>query len=327
MTGISGSSGSINLRPDLESFYELNVEMERESFIGDKVLPIMDVSLQADNPGKIPVEQLLTVGTTNRASGSGYGRGNWKFERWTYVTEEHGWEEPVDERDQNRYANLFDAETIALLRAQGVVARNYEARVAAAVFNSTTWTGASKTTAIVNEWDDFTNATPITDVEAAVQKVYDGSGLKANALVVNWKVFRNLRNCDQLLERIQSSGAGDRTLAKDVTAAKLAEAFDLEYVLVAGASKNSATEGQAASISQIWSSEYAMVCRISNSADMRDPCIGRTFHWTGDGSRRFGMVEDYLEPQTRSKIIRCRFETDEVIMYPEAGHLLSNITT
>lgn len=327
MPGISGSSGSVNLRPDLESFYELSLEMEREGFVGDQVLPIVDVSLQADNPGKIPVEQLLAVGNTERASGSGYNRGNWKFERWTYATQEHGWEEPVDERDQNRYASLFDAEMIATMRAQGIIARNFESRVAAAIFNATTFTGASLTTSITHEWDDATNAVPITDVEAAVQKVYDNSGLKANALIINWKVFRNLRNCDQVLERIQSSGAGDRTLASDVTAAKLAEVFDLKRVIVAGASKNGAAEGQAASISQIWSNEYAMVCRVSDSADMRDPCIGRTFHWTGDGSRRMGLVEDYDEPQTRSKIIRCRFETDEVVMYPQAGHLLSNITT
>lgn len=323
----SSTAATVNLRPDLGSFFEFDVEMEKQGFVGNKVLPIVNVSLQADNPGKIPVEQLLQVGNTARASGSGYARGQWKFERFTYATEEHGWEEPVDDRDKQRYANMFDAEAIATLRAQSIIARNYETRVASAVYNTTTWNGASLTTAITHEWDDATNAVPLTDVEAAVQKVYTNSGLKANALVINWQVFRNLRNCDQVVERIQSAGAGDRTLSKDVTAQMLATAFDLEYVIVAGASKNSATEGQAASIAQIWSGEYAMVCRISNSMDMRDPCVGRTFHWTGDGSALEGAVETYRDEVVRSDIIRCRFESDEVIMYPQAGHLLSNITT
>lgn len=323
----SSTAATVNLRPDLGSFFEFDVEMEKEGFVGNKVLPIVNVSLQADNPGKIPVEQLLQVGNTARASGSGYNRGQWNFERFTYATEEHGWEEPVDDRDKQRYANLFDAEAIATLRAQSIIARNYEVRVASAIYNTSTWTGASLTTAITNEWDDFVNAVPLTDVEAAVQKIYDGSGLKANALVVNWKVFRNLRNCAQVIDRIQSSGAGDRTLSSDVTAQMLAQAFDLDYVIVAGASRNSATEGQAATISQIWSGEYAMVCRISDSIDMRDPCIGRTFHWTGDGSALDGVIETYRDETVRSDIVRCRFETDEVVMYPQAGHLLSNITT
>lgn len=323
----SSTAATVNLRPDLGSFFEFDVELEKEGFVGNKVLPIVNVSLQADNPGKIPVEQLLQVGSTARASGSGYSRGQWKFERFTYATEEHGWEEPVDDRDKQRYSNLFDAEAIATLRAQSIIARNYETRVASAIYNTSTWTGSSLTTAITNEWDDFTNAVPLTDVEAAVQKIYDGSGLKANALVINWKVFRNLRNCDQVIERIQSQGAGDRTLATDVTAQMLATAFDLDYVIVAGASKNSATQGQTASISQIWSGEYAMVCRVSDSMDMRDPCIGRTFHWTGDGSALDGVIETYRDETVRSDIVRCRFETDEVVMYPQAGHLLSNITT
>jgi hypothetical protein len=29
----------------------------------------------------------------------------------------------------------------------------------------------------------------------------------------------------------------------------------------------------------------------------------------------------------RARIIRVRHDTDEVIMYPQAGHLLSNITS
>jgi hypothetical protein len=311
----------------LGSFFEFDLEMEKQGFVGNRVFPIVNVSLQADNPGKIPLEQLLFNANTARASGSGYGRGNWKFERYQYATEEHGWEEPVDDRDKQRYSNLFDAEAIATLRAQSIIARNYETRVASAVYAPSVWNGASLTTAITHEWDDFTNAVPLTDVESAVQKVYTASGLKANALVVNWQVFRNLRNCDQVIERIQSQGAGDRTLASDVTAQMLATAFDLEMVIVAGASKNSANEGQSASVAQIWSGEYAMVCRISDSIDMRDPCIGRTFHWTGDGSALDGAIETYRDETVRSDIVRCRFETDEVVMYPQAGHLLSNITT
>ena len=232
----------------------------------------------------------------------------------------------MDDRDAVRYGELFQAEAVATMRAQSLIARNYEKRVADIIYNTSTWTGSSLTTAVTNEWDDLTNATPITDVEAAVQKVYDGSGLKPNALVVNWKVFRNLRNCDQIIDRINSAGAGDASKASDVTTAMLAQVFDLDKVIVAGASLNSANEGQSASVSQIWSSEYAMVCRVSDSLDMRDPCIGRTFHWTADGSAIDGAIESYRDETVRSDVIRCRFETDEVVMYPQAGHLLSNIT-
>lgn len=195
------------------------------------------------------------------------------------------------------------------------------------MFNSTTWNGASLTTGITHEWDDATNAVPITDVEAAVNKIYDNSGLWANALIINRKVFRNLRNCDSVIDRINSAGAGNPSKARDVTVEMLKAVFDLDYIFVAGSSKNSAAEGQTASPAQIWSDEYAMVCRVATTNDMQEPCIGRTFHWSEDGSQIGGAIEEYEDPRVRGRIVRVRHETDEVIMYPQAGHLLSNVTT
>jgi hypothetical protein len=288
---------------------------------------VIDVMSQAGNFGKIPIEQLLQQRDTKRAPGSGYARGNWTFEPATYATEEHGAEEPVDDRESKMYADYFQAEQISTMRAFSAVLRNAEQRVADAVFNTTTWTGASLTTAITHEWDDATNCVPLTDVEAAVQKIYDNSGLWANALVINRKVFRNLRNSAQVIDRIESNGAGNAAKASDITAQMLAAAFDLDYIIVAGTSKNGAKEGQAASPSQIWSGEYAMICRVSTSADMRDPCIGRTFHWAQDGSSIGGTVESYRDERVRGDVIRVRHDVDELVLYPQAGHLLSNITT
>lgn len=321
------TSSLATLRSDLAEYMEFDLESERQGYVALKVLPVVEVGLQADNPGKVPLEALLFDADTSRNSGSGYNRGSYKFETYTYATKENGWEEPIDARDEKRYRKLLDVERIAYARAAGVVARKQEMRAASLIFNTTTWTGGSLTTAIANEWDDAVNATPIADVEAAVKKVYEGSGLWANALVVNRQVFRNLRNCDSIIERINSQGAGSPSKPTDITEQMLAQVFDLDYIIVAGASKNSAAEGQSATPAQIWSGEYAMVCRVATGADMREPCVGRTFHWSEDGSNIGGTVEQYYEEQSRSNIIRVRHETDEVVMYPEAGHLLSNITT
>ncbi len=323
----SPTSSLATQRPDLATFLEFDLESEKAGYIATQVFPVIDVQSQAGNFGKIPIEQLLQQRDTKRAPGSGYARGNWTFEPATYATEEHGAEEPVDDREAKMYAEYFQAEQISTMRAFSAVLRNAEQRVADAVFNTTTWTGASLTTAITNEWDDATNAVPLTDVEAAVQKIYDNSGLWANALVINRKVFRNLRNVAQVIDRIESNGAGNASKATDITVQMLAAAFDLDYIIVAGTSKNGAKEGQAASPTQIWSGEYAMVCKISTSSDMRDACIGRTFHWSQDGSSIGGTVESYRDERVRGDVIRVRHDVDELVLYPQAGHLLSNITT
>lgn len=315
------------LRPDLAAFFEFDLEMERNGYVATKVLPVIETGLQSDNPGKVPLESLLFDADTSRASGSDYNRGNWTFDKFQYATSENGWEEPIDERDEKRYREILQVDLVAFARATSVIMRNQEKRVADLLFNTTTWNGASLTTSVSNEWDDSDNATPIDDVEGAVKKVYEGSGLWANALVINRQVFRNLRNCKQIIDRINSAGAGNASKPSDITAAMLAQCFDLDHVIVAGASKNSANEGQSGTPAQIWSGEYASVARIATTGDMREPCVGRTFHWSGDGSSIGGTVEEYYWERSRSRIIRVRHETDEVIMYPQAAHLLSNITT
>lgn len=323
----SPSTSLATLRPDLATFLEFDLESEKAGYVATEVFPVVDVMSQAGVFGKIPIEQLLQQRDTKRAPGSGYARGNFNFTTGSYATEEHGDEEVVDDREAKMYAEYFVAEQIATMRAFSAVLRNAEQRVADAVFNSTTWTGASLTTAITHEWDDAANAVPITDVEAAVGKIYDGSGLWANALVINRKVFRNLRNCASVIDRINSDGAGNPSKPSDVTVDMLKAVFDLEHIIVAGTSKNSAIEGQAATPVQIWSGEYAMVCKVATSSDMREPCIGRTFHWADDGSSIGGTVETYREEAVRGEVVRVRHDVDELVLYAEAGHLLSNITT
>lgn len=321
------TSALTTLRPDLASFLEYDLESDRLGYVASKVFPVVEVASQAGVFGVIPVEQLLQQRTTARAPGSGYSRGNFTFTTSSFACEEHGAEEPVDDRQAKMYREYFDAEQVATLRAFSAVLRNAERRVADAVFNTTTWTGAALTTGITHEWDDATNCVPITDVNAARNKVYDGSGLWANALIINKKVFHNLRRSSQVIDAIESAGAGDASKQSDITADLLARVFDLDYVIVAGASRNSAAEGAAATPAQIWSDEYAMVCRIATSADMAEPCIGRMFHWSEDGSSPGGTVESYRDEIVRANIIRVRHDVDEVVLYPQAGHLLSNITT
>ena len=316
------SSALTQLRPDLGSLMEFDVQASRMGFIGLNVLPVINVGVQAGSFGKITIESLLQQRDTDRAPGAGYNRSDFQFTTDSFATKEHGAEEPVDDREAAMYANYFDQEAMAAVRARDIVLRNFEVRVSAAVFNATTWTPTSLT----NEWDDATNATPITDIEAAIVRGRT-NGVMLDTLVVSWSSFRNLRNCDQVISRIQSAGAGDRTEPSDITAAKLAQVFDLRQVLVGDAQKQTAAEGQTSSLGDVWSNEYAAVCKVAQTSDIREPAVGRTFHYTEDGSDIGGVMESYRDETVRSDIIRARMDTQEKIVYTEALELLDNVTT
>lgn len=320
----SPSSSLATLRPDLGSMFEFDLEMDRRGFIATRVAPVLEVSKQAGVFGKIPVEQLLETASTNRAPGSNYSRGNWKFTTASFATEEHGREEVVDRRESSMYREYVDAEMVATARATDAVLRNAEIRMAAMIFNATTFT--SFTTAVSTEWSNASSGSPITDVKTACESVWSQCGLWPNALVVTRHVFRNLRVSAAVIAAIASSGAGDKASQGRVTEQQLAEVFDLPYIIVAGGTKNTANKGQTAVFDKIWDDEYAMVCRIAETNDVSEPCLARTFHWGEDGSNIGGTIESYYEEAVRGDVIRCRHDVDEILMYTECGHLLSNIT-
>lgn len=318
------SESLATLRPDLGgSMEEFDLSADRAGFIGNRVLPVIEADKPSGTFGIIPIEQFLKTPDTRRASRSGYPRGKWTFEDDTYQTAEYGFEEPVDDRDTQFYGDYFDAEMIAAELARDTVLRAHEIRAAAAVFNATTWTP----TAVTNEWDDYANAVPLDDVETEIQAFYMACGLWPNAMVINRIVFRNLRNCEQVIDKIASQGAGNATKPSDITAQMLAQVFDLDEIIVAGSAKNGANEGATLDIDNIWSSEYAAITRVAKTSNIKEPCLGRTIHWGADGSQIGTVMETYRDETVRANIVRARHEVHQKIMYTRMNRLLSNITT
>lgn len=320
-------SGTLaTLRPELgASLMVFDLAMSQKGFIAPKVIPVLDVDKQAGPYGKIKIESLLQSRNTTRTSRGGYARQNWEFTTDFYATIEYGAEEKVDDRDKNLYGSYFVAEQLAAARARDAVLRAYESRAASALFNTTTWTGASLTAAVTTPWSTFATATPIADVTTGKKKVYDNIGLVPNSVIINYHVYLNLQQNADLISRIKFSGLQDPN-TDSITTQAIAQAFGVKQVLVAGAQTNSANEGQAAILAPLWSDAFAMVCYIAETNDIQEPCVGRTFHWGGDGSSVGGTMETYRDEQVRADIVRCRQDLTEKVIVPQAGFLLSNIT-
>ena len=316
-----------SLRPELAgALEEINLAAQRAGYIGLEVLPTFDVAKQSGKFGKVSLEQLLQIKDTSRKPGGPYKRGEWEFTEDSFTTEEKGWEEPVDERESALYTDFVDAEMVAAARAQHFVLQNLEIDIAAMVFNTTTFaSGNSNASAVSNAWSSSANATPFDDVDTAVRGVWNNTGLVPNAVILNWFKLRHLINTAQFRDRVASSGAGSSTMAGSVTLQQVANFFDVEKVIVAGGAKNTANEAQSRTIAHLWDTDKVMVAKLATGNDIREPGLGRTFHWTGDGSAIDGRVESYPEPQTRSEIIRRRFEVGSKLIYPNCGYLLTSV--
>lgn len=321
----SPSAALKTLRPDLATFIELPLMAATQGLIADQVLRRIRTMVQSGQFGKIKLEELIKTRDTRRAPGAGYQRGHERFEPVDYTSVEDGWEEPVDDRERAMYASFFDADLRAAQRAALVVLLEREKRVADLVFNTTTWTGASLTTAVSNKWDVAASGTPAADVKAAKIKVADGTGLWPNAVVMDRRVFIEARETDEVRDRIASSGAGSATKAADITPVMLAQVFDVDFVIVAGMHKDTADEGQSRSVSPVWDKTMVQVCRVALTEDNQEACVGRIISWDAEGAGLDGMVEQYRDETVRSDIHRFRTDTDELVLYKELGHLLTSV--
>lgn len=321
----TGSLGT--LRPDLNGALEEFDIASQEGFIAEAVLPSLDVALQSDTIPKLTVAELLREGNPPyRAAGAGYPRDVERFGSDTYTTVESGYEEVVDQRDKNRYKHMFDAELAAAKRARRKLLMNREKIAAALVFNTTTWTGSALTTAVGTPWSTVASATPLTDITAALIKIYNNSGLKGDTLIIAYATFLNLRNCAQMLDRLKYNGLTGVKPA-DITADILAQALGVKRVLVAAQPRLTSNEGATAAIASVWGATMAMVCKTiqPGDTDIKSPGLGRTFHWTEDGSLIDGAIESYEDKSIRADVIRARHDIHQKILMVTAGHLLTSV--
>lgn len=310
-------------RPDLGSYVMEFMEFAGLGFIGLQIMPILRRATQAGTFPVIPKEVMLALEDVDRAPRGAYGRSDWDYERGLYACTEKGWEEVIDDSERaamDEEAGGGVAEFIATEKCMKTILRRQEYRVASKLFNASNFTA----NAVTNEWDDAGNATPITDVADAVSAFRTQCGMLPDALVINWKVFNNLRQCDQIVNRLKYTFPGI-DIAR-MTSAQLAAAMNVPQVMVGGAIYNANGKGLAASISDIWDDEYAALVKISNSPDVTEPCVGRTFMWTEDSPAN-PVVESYRENQVRGDIIRVRHTVDERLIqsFNDSGTVVSDV--
>lgn len=318
MTNYSGTYATPRL--DLgEAFWEYNQDNASVKNIGTDVLGTFNSSVKAGTFSKIRREGILRDDAKTRASKSAYARGSHDAEDQAFSCVEYGYEEVVDDSEKNLYASDFDAEMASLIIAAGKIERAQEIRTAAAVFNTTTWTGSSLFTDAGNSAAWSTASTDIiTDVVNAKEKVRSGSGEQADTLIVGAATFSNMLKNTGI--RNQFPGASIITMA--MIEQQLAAIFGLSKLLVGEAVKNTAIEGQAAVVADVWDVQYAMVAKTcSTGSSLSSPCIGRSVLWTEDSPTNL-VVESYREEQSRGEVIRARQNVDELIIDASFGHLI-----
>lgn len=309
------------LRPMLaDTCSEYAAGLENQ-FMGLEILP---PSLEGDDKGtfaRLVIENVTNgTGSGRRAPGAGYERTDSTFEETTFTTKEYGLEETLDDSEAKRYETYLDAEREISNIVTYKLMRLHEKRVAAKVFNATTFSGY--TGAVSDEWSGATS-TPYQNVQDAIltlkRQIGGVLGNSELCLAMSEKVFRNVVKTTEIQGKILGGDGSsvDKVSGYDmIGAARLASILGVDKVIYSPAQDGG---------SDIWDDEYALLFYRSMGRNLREVQIGKTFLWNEAGAPY--TVETYRDEPVRSEVIRVRHHTDENVFTPMAGYLFSNVSS
>jgi len=310
-------------RPDLgQVVYEVMQDSYTMGFVGLSAMPIFVVPENEGTYPVIPSEALFNIHDTGRAPNGAYNRIGEEFEEGFFKTTESGLEYPLDDRFKAVYQNKLNIEFFGAKILANTILRDMEYKIANKLFNTSNFTANNAGTS----WATTGSADPLSDIDTGKDSLRS-NGIEADTLILPYTGVQNLRKNDDLKEMVYQLFP-DAAKTGRVTVEHLKTVFDIPNILVAGSLYNSSKKGQSTSLSDIWGSRYAMLCKTS-SGDISEPCIGRSFLWNeGNASGDWRIVEQYRDETTRKTILRQRHDMKATFLasYDEDGVVKSEIS-
>lgn len=306
-------------------FDEFDLAMNQNGFIGHRVMPIIPRGRSSGKFPRIKLEQYLQNLNTARNPDGTYNRSKREFDDDNYDTKEYGLEAALDDRTMERYDDLIDAEVFEGQVIENSVLMDYERAVANLMFSTATFAG--KTAALATPWSTIATATPVTDVDTAIDTIRLACGVKPNAVIMNDQVFRKAIRCAQVIDNLKYQGFQDARPG-EISAQALAISLNVEQVIVAGGVYNTKEPGIAPVLADIWSKSYVLVARVATSRNPNERCVGRTIVWDREGAvegdRMAVIAETYYEDARRGGVLRRRGDWGLKTLFLECGYLYSN---
>ena len=280
-------------------------------FIGEQIFPVKteDVKRGIYMKANLANAELLNADAKPRESGAAYTRVNRKFDTDIFDAQEYGLESVIDdsyEEEVDRFMNLEATEAALLERSLRI---SYEARIAAALMNATTFTATAASVS-------YTAANLATmdvagDVDAAKGRLLL-TGVIPNAIVMSFNVFQRARRSTLLQNQIYGvvpRAANQKMLPGEEDVAR---ALGVDTIYVGKAPYNTAGKGKSYSGSFIWGDTYFAVASIQGG-EYQAGGVGRTIQWSKDTTGLF-TPETYRDDAIRSNVLRVRQHTAEKVI-------------
>lgn len=298
-------------------------------------LEVMPLYLQEDPEGtyyKVDPAQMLTAPDDSlRAPGADFATDETDLEEQEFVTKQYARRQKVPYEHIRKYQDEFDALTRTTEIVTGKLYRAHERRVAAKLFNTTTYPLTGNTgLGITHEWDDPANAVPFTDITTGIEALYSrGVNIDETSelllVLPDRATYRNLCATNQAREIVGGRyvyGA-DGELAFD----ELAGLLGVDKIVF----PNMPNYSDNGTLSKIWNPEYAaLVVRPRDPSPQTPtdtPQWGRTIAWDVPDVGGPFSVSIWNFEGNHSYYPTVMQHVDEHVINDECAFLFGNVNT
>lgn len=289
---------------------EVSTAYKNESFLAERILPVMPVKKQSGVYFQYDKENLRIPSSTLRAAGAPAKEVDFSVSKGTFITQDHALKEFVPQEIQDQAMTPTDPLSDSTENVTEKLLLDKESAIAT-YLTSTSNITQNTTLSGTSQWSDYNNSSPVTDVRTARQTVKLSVGKTPNILILGQQVYDILVDHPEIIERIKYSALGV------VTAELLARVFNVKEVWVGEAVYNSAKEGQTDSLSYIWG-KHAILAYIAPSVRIKQLTLGYTFTY---GTRQ---TERWTDGDRKGTYVRVHDNYQQGIVAATSAYLIKN---
>lgn len=288
-----------------------------DDFIAEKILPAVKVAQTTGLIGSYSNNHLRIVNTVHTGKGDYQQLESITTSSDTYSIEDHGLHDVITRKTLANFEKPFDAEVdtmLALILAH-MNAKDFGLATAlhdtAIITQNTTLTGFNQYNNL-----DHADSTPLVDKIVADNAVRDATGRKPNTLIASERTIDYLRFHDSLMNNLGFKY--NRT--GGMSTKELAQALNIDKILVGKAMYNASKEGQSDDLTNIWGNHmvYAYIAKPA----LRQKTLGFEFRLAGTSPREVSRFTPTMPTKSKGVIVTDNY--DQNLLNVECAYLIKD---
>lgn len=301
------------------------------NYVADKVFPNVPVEHQADKYFKYRKGDFFRDQAQKRADATESAGGGYNMDTGSYSADVWAWHKDIGDQTRRNADPAVDIDVATTKFVMQTLMIRRDRQFMSKYVTTGVWgtditgVGASPSASQAVYWNDDANGDPFTDLATGQTTILQNTGFEPNVLLMAWPVYQALRKHPLVIDRIKYTNPA---FAGKITPELLAQAFDIERIIVSKAVYNTAAEGAIDSFSFVMG-KSALLVYAAPAPGLMVPSAGYTFSWSGfTGLNNMGVrIIQIPMPWLGANTVRTEGEMafDMQVVGSDLGYFFSGI--